>query len=526
MSLGLWPEAVPFDPDSGTASHELSRHFDADRLAAAVLLVCARDLRGTAWPAQAAIALARAIATGSRPIVLVDLDFERPALHERLDISNSEGVADALLFGASLERLTLEPAGELFGFVTPGAVAPDPAALMASGEWTRLLAELAAGNSLMLAFAPLGVPGLDALAGRVADVIVLADEADVAATAAMLPDTIRVVGVIRPVTASGVVIEETVAPAAGSAGPADGPAGSPGMSESATAPATGPVSEPASPASPLEAAQSPEAAAGESVTAKEEARQALMADIEARRQATVRGPGGRTAAPARPASADRRTARPLDWKRLLPWAAFIIVASVAGWLGGRMLAGPADEEVTTSGANDGGTRAEPAGDLLGWSVAIEAYDGLAAADARVDSLRTAAPDLQFYVAPVAMDDATLYRVLAGPMMDSASASAAMRQLVQQGLKIAVSEFDVRSTPLAFLVGNYEFRGDAAARITELEAEAVPAYVIEVPYTQGPPRFHVYAGAYSGPTEAALMRERLRQAGIVDTLVLRVGRSGS
>jgi hypothetical protein len=110
------------------------------------------------------------------------------------------------------------------------------------------------------------------------------------------------------------------------------------------------------------------------------------------------------------------------------------------------------------------------------------------------------------------------------MTDSATASATMLRLVGEGLKIAASEFDVRETPLAFLVGQYQFRGDAEQRITELEAQDVPSYVIEVPYTQGPSRFYVYAGAYSGPTEAAVMRERLRAVGVEDTLVLRIGRS--
>jgi hypothetical protein len=498
MSLGLWPEAVPFDPNSGSASHDLSKHFDAGRMPAAALLVCARDLRGTEWPARAAIGLARALGAGERRVVLADLDFEQPALHELLHAANTEGVADAILFGASIERVMIEPAGEMFGFVPPGAVAPDPAELMAAPAWTRLLAELTSTDVLLLAYAPLGVPGLDALADRIRAVVVLADETEVAATAAMLPDTIRVEGVIRPVW--------PVTPE---------PAAEPPVA--AAEPEREPEHEP-----------QPEAAAAEpALAAKEDARQALKADIAARQR--VAADPVETATESRPAESEKtlpapRALKRAAWRRLLPWAAFILLVAAAGWLGGRLLAGPGETGPGPSGP-DGAAVAEPAGSLLGFSVAIESYADFDSAVLRADSLSLAAPDLVFFVAPVlAADDAIIYRVLAGPMTDSATASATMLRLVGEGLKIAASEFDVRETPLAFLVGQYQFRGDAEQRIIELEAQDLPSYVIEVPYTRGPPRFYVYAGAYSGPSEALVMRDRLRAAGVEDTLVVRIGRS--
>jgi hypothetical protein len=407
-------------------------------------------------------------------------------------------VADAILFGASIERVMIEPAGEMFGFVPPGAVAPDPAGLMAAPAWTRLLAELTSADVLLLAYAPLGVPGLDTVADRIRSVVVLADETEVAATAAMLPDTIRVEGVIRPVW--------PVTPE---------PAAEPPVA--AAEPEREPEHEP-----------QPEAAAAEpALAAKEDARQALKADIAARQR--VAADPVETATESRPAESEKtlpapRALKRAAWRRLLPWAAFILLVAAAGWLGGRLLAGPGETGPGPSGP-DGAAVAEPAGSLLGFSVAIESYADFDSAVLRADSLSLAAPDLVFFVAPVlAADDAIIYRVLAGPMTDSATASATMLRLVGEGLKIAASEFDVRETPLAFLVGQYQFRGDAEQRIIELEAQDLPSYVIEVPYTRGPPRFYVYAGAYSGPSEALVMRDRLRAAGVDDTLVVRIGRS--
>jgi hypothetical protein len=272
---------------------------------------------------------------------------------------------------------------------------------------------------------------------------------------------------------------------------------------------------------------SPAAASLSAISPKEEARQALKADIEARQRAaadTVDKPDSPrpTPAPKKPTPAREPVAR--DRRRLLRWAGLIVVIASAAWLAGRWLGGGPEGETAAAGP-DGASVAQPVGEVLNYSVAIESYEDYDAAMVRADSLALAAPDLSFYVVPVRDDDdSILYRVLAGPMTDSATASAAMQRLVQEELKIALSEYDVRSTPLAFLVGQYEFRGDAEARMNELEARSVPSYTIEVPQTQGAVRYNVYAGAYSGPSEAALMRDRLREAGVEDTLVLRVGRS--
>jgi hypothetical protein len=60
-----------------------------------------------------------------------------------------------------------------------------------------------------------------------------------------------------------------------------------------------------------------------------------------------------------------------------------------------------------------------------------------------------------------------------------------------------------------------------AQLSQLD---IPSYVIEVPYTNGPPRYFLYSGAYSGAAEADVMRQLLRSAGLADTLVERTGRS--
>jgi len=510
MSLGLWPEAVPFDPDSDTALDELRKHFDPAALPSAVLLVPARNLRDSAWASKAARGLARALA-GNRTVVLIDLDFEQPALHTVLGTTNAEGVADALLFGASLERVTIRAAGEPFEFVPAGAFAPEPEQLMSHPGWSRLLAELSARNALLLAWAPLGARGLDDFAGRVSSVVILADDPDVTPTVALLPETIRVEGVIKP--------------------PAPPPPSPP-----VPAPAPVPASEP--PAETRGEAQAGlttsamdwlqgEAPAGDRVRLpKEEAREALMAELRARQshEAPESQPEPAPAAEPPFRLPPRASSQPENGhRRLLRAVAIVAVFAVVSWFLGRLLAG-GPEPTVTSGSEDGAPgEPQPAGDILGFSVAIESYDRLADAMARGDTLGLAEPGVLFYIVPVQVDSATFYRVMAGPMADSATADATMQALVARGLKTAATPGDVRSTPLAFEIGRYDLKEDAVNRMTELKSQGIPTYVVEVPYTRGPSRYYVYSGAYFGPSEAEHMRLVLRQAGLQDTLVLRVGR---
>ncbi len=532
MTLGLWPEAVPFDPDSGTALHELRKHFDAAQLPAALLLVCGRSQRGSLWAQQAAIGLARALAGGPRPVVLVDLDFEGASLHERLNEANGEGLANALLFGASLERVTLRPAGEAFEFVPPGAFAPDPSELLTDPGWVRLLAELATRNALLLAWAPVGTPGLNVLAERIQAVVVLAEENEVAATVALMPESIRVEGMIRP--APPVSLELTPVP---QPEPEPVPPAPPAATPEASLPA--PEAEAAPTRAVVEAAAAdataPIMSAADEVERirlpKDEAREALMAELRARQRVAARagaGDGDKAADGTQGEDSvvvTREPAPPRNYRTWFIGVGALLLIVILSALGGMLLGGgPTKSPQTLPPVNASGPP-EPAGEILGYSVAVESYDRQTRAQNRADTLALAEPNVSFYLAPVRVDQDLYFRVLAGPFTDSLTAAREMHTLVDRGLKTANSPTDIRSTPLAFLIGRYDTRDEALQKMNELKT-TVPSYVVEVPYSRGPMHYHVYAGAFAGETEALVMRDMLKHAGVQDTLVLRVGRAGT
>jgi hypothetical protein len=527
MSLGLWPDAVPFDPESGTASHDLRARLDLDAAPSAMLLVSGGTQQRTAWAARAAAAIASAMSDAGRRVVLADLDFGMPTLHTEFGEANAEGVADVLLFGASLERVASRPAGQSFDLVAPGAFAPDPVEIMLDAGWTRVLGDLAASGGTFIGYLSADAPGADLIAERIPDVIVLANENEVAAAVARLPESILLRALVRP--AEPAPVDATVAPetpeARGEvvAAPAEEPEPLTSLADEALAAAI--VGGEASPDAP----DAPDATLRAMIDDIRD-RQRVASSRSAR--ATKDGSPVQTALETLPSPEGVPAVRHTPRQRAtrLPFA-ILTLAMIAVLVGGvlfgrRYLASRAANRASAGNQQSGATGpAEPRGRPLTYSVAIESFDALDIASRRADSLTTAS-GVTFYVAPFRLDNATFYRVLAGPLADSASAATLMQTLVVQGAKTAEAADDVRETPLAFLIGAYDVRVDADARKNQLRESGVPSYVVEVPYTSGPVRYHLYAGAYGVPSEAEAMRALLRNAGVADTLVVRIGQVGT
>jgi hypothetical protein len=154
MSPEAKDRSVPFDPSSGSGPDGVLLP-PADGGEVVALLVDA-SVRGDLWGERAAVALAREWAARGRKVVLVDGDVETPSLHELLRVPNLEGLADAILYGASLERVEITPPGESFRFVASGTVVADPAGLRGSHRWVTFLDQLRSRGEVALLFLPTG----------------------------------------------------------------------------------------------------------------------------------------------------------------------------------------------------------------------------------------------------------------------------------------------------------------------------------------------------------------------------------
>jgi hypothetical protein len=456
MSSEARPAAVQFDPGSDSLPPALEPTVaDSD---SAILLLVAADPDEAA--ARTAIALAEARARQGLATVLADGSMQRPLLHRHLGVQNLEGLADLFLFGASLEHVRVRPDGRDFEFISPGAYAPDPSAVLSSDRWSRVRRELEDEGVRMLLFVPADAPGLGILSQRAGEVVLIGDDAGAARAASRLHPTCRVSAVISPPTPP-----EPAAPAE----PAD--------DESTAAVAAAPVRR---------------------------VETDLSEPVVIRRTSTRR----RTVSPA--------------------LIALVVVAlAVAGWFIYReYVASPPDPEpAPTPQAQPvpaAPTRSGPVEAPLEISVQVEAHQDQASAEERVGLLRAAEPDLNFYVVPITSRGRVYYRVLAGPVADEEAGQRLMRRLVDAEHKSAMDDWAVRPSGLAFMLGEYDTRGAARARMTELAERGIPAYVVPLDYAEGPPRYRVWGGGFQHEREAEVMRQMLEEAGIEAPLVARTG----
>ncbi|MEX0979505.1 MAG: hypothetical protein WDZ89_00325 [Gemmatimonadota bacterium] len=146
------PPWQPFHPERGRLPSELQLPTapDADRKGQVVLLSAQNHSDEAGWSARAAVRIAREWAAAGSRVFLADLNFDEPVLHTVLGESNAEGMSDALLYGASIQRIA-HRLGEGFFFGTAGTVTADADALLRHSGWEEIVdGFLSAGVTLVL----------------------------------------------------------------------------------------------------------------------------------------------------------------------------------------------------------------------------------------------------------------------------------------------------------------------------------------------------------------------------------------
>lgn len=214
--------------------------------------------------------------------------------------------------------------------------------------------------------------------------------------------------------------------------------------------------------------------------------------------------------------------------RLALLAVLALALAVGGWFLYQEYLAPAATSPPVAGA--GATpetpvptpRGEAVETPIPISVAVEAHQDLTSAHQRIEALRRAEPNVDFYLAPVAVSGGLYYRLLAGPLADREAGTALLQRLVDAGHKTAFDTWAVRPTEYAFLLGEFDTRPEAAQRVEELAGMEIPSYVVTVRYDPGRPRYRVYGGAFETAVEAEVMQELLENADLEAALVPRTG----
>lgn len=514
------PGRGPGDGDGPSRGLETLLGRPAAELPAVLLLVGAEAER-EGWPLAGAIGIAESLAVAGDRVMLCDLSVESPRLHQHLELENTEGIADVVLFGASLRHVARRAGEAEFNFVSAGPPVASAEEILEHPRWARLIEAAAEARTKLLLYVPAGSPGLDSLAEEVGIAIALVEAGEKEDVLDSLPTECEVVPVVGSLPAGGLAV--TGAPV-GTALDVEDEFGAEEF-EIADSPDEVEVEETAQ-APPPEEVETSET--GIPAVAGTAAGSELVADAEIPDEPEApadgeAGPGEETEAPPRevPTVAG---GRPSSRRWLLVAAAAVLIAlAVFGWYltrGTETEAEPSAPEVATAAEE---TEPLPLAEELPYSVAIEAHRDFATAVNRAGSLDGSWEGTGFFVAPLRVDTIVYYRVMAGPIAVEQSAIALMNELVTEGDKRAASAWDVRPTRLAYRVEETEDRQSAIERRDALLESGIPTYLVEMPYEGGPSLYRLYAGAYESPEHAEMMGELLTEADIEAPLVDLTGR---
>lgn len=148
-----------------------------------VVLVASERAVADGWAAPAAVSLARSWSQQGRRVILVDGGLQRPSLHTAAGVSNGEGLSDAVLYGASVQRVS-QPLdeGNLF-LITAGTAVADSHTVARSPRWHRLSAGMTEAGVTLALFVQDGESGTAAFLGSASDIVVLANAGEPAPVA-------------------------------------------------------------------------------------------------------------------------------------------------------------------------------------------------------------------------------------------------------------------------------------------------------------------------------------------------------
>jgi hypothetical protein len=143
------------------------------------------------------VAITTAWAREGRRIFLMDLGLATPSLHEALELPNQEGVTDAFLFGASVQRIARPtPDGAIF-FASAGTPTADPEAVLGHPRWQDLAGGFSETDATLLLFLPTEIPGAESILRFATDVIFLAVEGE-SADALLGPASVKLLATLGP----------------------------------------------------------------------------------------------------------------------------------------------------------------------------------------------------------------------------------------------------------------------------------------------------------------------------------------
>jgi hypothetical protein len=192
-----------FDAESGVVPEDLSPSIlpggGAGRI---VVLASTPFARSEGWAGRAVVALAREWAKEDLRIFLMDLGLDSPALHRDLGLQNLEGVSDAFLYGASVQRIAQPALNDTIFFASAGTATTDPEEILSHPRWNDLAGGFSEADATLLLFLPTELPGAEKVLARATDILLLAGEGELAETH-LGAATVKLVATCGPMASTG-----------------------------------------------------------------------------------------------------------------------------------------------------------------------------------------------------------------------------------------------------------------------------------------------------------------------------------
>jgi len=110
-----------------------------------------------------AINLASALARQGKSVILVDADLRKPAIHERLQVPNEQGLSDVLAGKIGVSEALQDAGLDGLRVLTSGRPDENAADLLASGRLEHIMAELRGMADLVVVDSPPVLPLADSL---------------------------------------------------------------------------------------------------------------------------------------------------------------------------------------------------------------------------------------------------------------------------------------------------------------------------------------------------------------------------
>ncbi len=488
---------------------------------AVTLVLATTSARQRRWAVATAIDIVRKLASQRPKVVLADIQLRQPSsLAATLGVEEGEGIVDVLFRGASFSAVAHEPESESFFFLTLGGEPPPRQIFLRHPRWEKIASRLAQTDAHLLPCVASDdlleagpIPGFESciVLNATGQEIELPEGARRLAEF-LAPPEVREEGRGRGDLPSFAASDATTRPM---------PGGPPRTSREDEAPEDRTAAQPSEP-EPVEAAPAPGLAPPEDRWASPE-----------------------RSFPAPPPSLVTRRRR----RSLVPAVAITLAAIAAVVLWRTIGVAPEPEEpapvqaaAETTDVNEPTTgpvaapneaappasTAEPtAGSRrsevsLPYSVVIASYSSFDDALTRREDWASR-EDVPFYVAPTVVRGVVYYRVFAGLLPDRDRAEELMDRLVSEGIKETGRAWDVRPARLAFDFGIFPNAEEAQQVVDTLLGQGIHAYLVPAAgAAANGSAYHVYAGGYEKPEDAAPLRERLESLGHDVELVERVG----